>query len=229
MLATRKHPDQRWAVDALTEAIEAALDAKHPDELAKALDSLTPASNLHPRAADLHAGVLLWRVADFKHAEAMLSAFKDRRSDNLKRLHMQALVLNGNPDAAKKILADLPPQDDLGKRAALSGALARAIEYYIDNNELDSADEKWDDWQRRYPDSFWEGYSVVLKVRMLEGRYAPQAARIAEAFAKSVPDSPYAPQLLDRASRLLAKSDKTKSDAIRKLLKEKYPEDPLSQ
>ena len=94
---------------------------------------------------------------------------------------------------------------------------------------LDTAAEKWDDWQRRFPSSFLEGYSALLKTRILQGRNPPLAAKVAAAFAKSVPDSPYSPQLLDIASKLLAKSDKAQSDALRQLLQSKYPEDPLAQ
>lgn len=227
--ATARHDDPQWTVDALAEALERAIDKRHADELAGAMARLDAESNLQPKAADLHAELLLWYTADFKAAERMLATFKERGSNNLKRLHMQALLLSGEPAAAKRILAELPQQEDIGRRVALSGALARSIEYFIDNNELDAAADNWNDWQRRYPESFWEGYSVVLKVRMLEPSYPAAAARIAEAFARAVPDSAYSPQLLDRASDILAKSDEKKSEELRKLLKERYPEDPLSQ
>ena len=52
---------------------------------------------------------------------------------------------------------------------------------------------------------------------------------VASIIANAVPGSSYAPQLLDRASKLLASTDPAKSTALRKLLKERYPEDPLSQ
>jgi hypothetical protein len=75
-----------------------------------------------------------------------------------------------------------------------------------------------------------EGYSVLLRVRLMEIRKSPQAAaKVAEAFAAAVPHSSYAPSLLDYASRLLATINPEKSAALRKTLKEKYPEDPLSQ
>jgi hypothetical protein len=227
--ATRKHDDQQWTVDALVEAFELAVEKKQVEALAAAMANLPAQSNLHPKAADLHADLLLWYAADFKAAQQMLSAFKDRKSNNLKRLYMHALLLSGEVDAARRVLGELPQNEEIGRRVALSGALARSIEYFIDNDEPDAAAEQWDDWQRRYPESFWEGYSVLLKVRMLESRFPDAAARIAEAFARAVPDSPYAPQLLARASDLLAKSDANKSEALRKLLKERYPEDPLSQ
>ena len=227
--ATKKHVDQQWMIDGIDEAIDTLIKAKREKDLADALDKLPPDSNLHPKAADLHADVLLWRLADFKRAEAMLAKFKDRDSVNLKRLRMEALLLDGRVDEAKAVLAQLPAEAEVGKRVALSGALSRTIEYFIDNNELESAADSWNNWQRRFPESFWEGYSVVLKVRMMESKAPRAAARVAEAFAIAVPGSPYAPQLLDLASRILAKSDKPKSDSLRKLLKEKYPEDPLAQ
>jgi DNA polymerase III alpha subunit len=159
----------------------------------------------------------------------MLDKFRSRDSKNLKSLLMEALLLDGQVEEAKKVLALLPQEAEVGKRVALSGALARSVEYYIDNGEFEEAADQWDQWQRRFPDSFFEGYSALLKVRMMEKASPVAAAKVAEAFALAVPDSPYAPQLLDRASAILAKLDKSKSDALRKLLKEKYPEDPLSQ
>jgi hypothetical protein len=60
-------------------------------------------------------------------------------------------------------------------------------------------------------------------------KYPQAAAKLAEAFASAQPQSPYAPQLLDRASKLLVAVDPPKSQALRQLLKQKYPEDPLSQ
>jgi hypothetical protein len=88
----------------------------------------------------------------------------------------------------------------------------------------------WQRWQERYPEEFLEGYSVVLQARLMELEKVPEAAaRLCEAFAKAVPKSSYAPQLLDRASKLLATSNPAKSQALHALLKQKYPEDPLSQ
>jgi hypothetical protein len=55
------------------------------------------------------------------------------------------------------------------------------------------------------------------------------AAEIAADFASAVPESPYAPQLLDSASKLLIRSDPARSAQLRATLKSRYPEDPLSQ
>jgi hypothetical protein len=74
-----------------------------------------------------------------------------------------------------------------------------------------------------------EGYSLLLRVQLMEAKKAPAAARAAEAFATAVPGSSYSPILLDRASRLLEESDPDKSKSLRLLLQQRYPEDPLAQ
>ena len=229
LCSVKNHPNPQWAVDSMSEAIDAAEDADRDTDLAAALAKLPVDANVHPKAAAMSAEVLLWRLGDFKTAAAMLEPFMGRDSRNLKRLRAEALLLDGNPADARKILADLTDDGDPAKRVALTGALARSIEFYIDTHDLETADEKWDDWQRKFPSSFLEGYSALLKTRILQGRNPALAAKVGAAFAKAVPDSPYAPQLLDSASKLLAKSDKAQSDALRQLLQSKYPEDPLAQ
>lgn len=229
LCAVTKHPDQQWAVDAISDAIVTAEEKNQTSELAEALKALSPQSNLHPKAGTLYANVLLWRTADFKQAAAMLEPFMARDSNNLKRLRMTALLLDQRVDDARKILDQLPDEGDAPKKVALSGAMARSIEFFVEQSDLESAEEKWDEWQRRFPSTLFDGYAAMLKARMLQKRFPQQAAKTAEAFALALPTSAYAPQLLDFASRTLAKSDPSKSDALRKLLKEKYPEDPLSQ
>ncbi len=229
LCAVTKHPDQQWATDAINDAITTADEKNLNAELAAALSALPPQSNLHPKAATLYANVLLWRTTDFKQAAAMLEPFMARDSANLKRLRMTALLLDQHLDEARKLLDQLKDDDDGAKRVALSGAMARSIEFFIEQNDLETADEKWDEWQRRFPSTLFDGYAAMLKARMLQRRFPQQAAKVAEAFALALPTSPYAPQLLDFASKTLAKSDPAKSDALRKLLKQKYPEDPLAQ
>ena len=115
-------------------------------------------------------------------------------------------------------------------QAALSGAMAFSVEAYINSNQAEAGQEAWDQWQAKYPAEFLQGYGVVLETRLMVLRKEPDAAaRLAEAFAQAIPTSSYAPQLLDRASRLLGKSNPEKSKALRDLLKQRYPEDPLSQ
>ncbi len=224
-----RHPSPDHAYDAIVEAIETAEQNKKMPEVARALSQLPAQSNLLPKAADLQANILLWRVGDFKLAAETLQKLSANDSRNVKRLQMQACLLNGQIEDAKKLLKSIPDDPEQAKKTALSGAYARSVEYYIKSRELESAEESWEDWQRRFPDSFWEGYSMVLKVRILESDYPQIAAKAAEAFALAVPDSAYAPELLDRASKLLLAADPEKSKSLRRMLKEKYPEDPLSQ
>jgi hypothetical protein len=88
----------------------------------------------------------------------------------------------------------------------------------------------WESWMRHYPTAFLEGYAVLLRTKLMEARKNPRAAAlVAEAFRDGGPKSSYAPQLLDRASKLLERIDSRKSESLRVELKEKYPEDPLAQ
>jgi hypothetical protein len=138
--------------------------------------------------------------------------------------------LSGKPDEARKIFEKQMSSVSASRKAALSGAAARSVEFFITTNDVESGEEAWDKWQARFPTDFLEGYSVMLRTRLMELRKRPDAAaKVAEAFAAAVPLSPYAPQLLDRASKLLVAADPPKSQALRQLLKQKYPEDPLSQ
>jgi hypothetical protein len=125
-------------------------------------------------------------------------------------------LANGKADDVEKLWQNVPDHSDLQPRAR--------------ERDWQSGQEAWEDWQQQFPADFLEGYSVMLQSKLMELKNAPAAAaKVAEAFALAEPTSSYAPQLLDRASKLLAKTDPAKSAALHKLLKEKYPEDPLSQ
>jgi len=226
--------DAKEAVAAFEALRDATRDLSAHDRTGAALelwDRVGPRSPLQPRAAKHHARLLMWLAADFPRALKVLEPYyKDKPDDETRRLYAQALVLNKRVDEAAKILAALPIHGPADQAAARSGALARTIEFYITDNDWETGEEWWERWQERYPADFLEGYSVVLQSRLLALRQAPvAAARVAEAFALAVPQSSYAPQLLDRASKLLARTDPAKSKALREMLKQKYPEDPLSQ
>jgi hypothetical protein len=224
------HPAVGPALEALEEATQAAEKVGRSADMASVLEKASPSSDLQPNAAEDLARLLLWRVGDFPRAVRALSPFSGSNDADLKTLYAQALVLAQKADEGRKILVGLPVTGDPSRRAALSGAQARTIEFYIKQRDAEAGEKAWMKWQKLYPADFLEGYSVVLQTRLMELQNVPAAAaKVAEAFANAVPTSSYAPQLLDRASKLLAKSDAGHSAELRKMLKERYPEDPLSQ
>jgi len=153
-----------------------------------------------------------------------------RDAQRLRRLFGQAMILSGKPAEGRKILEGLGSQSLANRQVVISGAYARSIEHYISEGDFESGEEVWERWQARYPSDFLEGYSVLLRVKLIELRKSPEvAARVAEAFASHVPDSSYAPSLLHKAMTLTAKSDPQRSQALRDRLKKRYPEDPLAQ
>jgi PKD repeat protein len=225
-----RHPDLNAALFALRDATESAEKNGKSADMASVLEKAPPISDLQPRAVLELARLLVWRIGDFVHAVQVLQPYVAQGDADLKRVYGQALVLSGKPDEGRKILGQVAPTGNPTRQAALSGAQARTIEFYITQKDPESGEKAWQKWQQLYPDDFLEGYSAVLQTRLMELQNVPQAAaKVAEAFANAVPASSYAPQLLDRASKLVATSDPGKSDALHKLLKDRYPEDPLSQ
>lgn len=218
-------------VDPLRELTK-ALTARGKSEAALALWEALPAdSPAWTSAAPHYAYLLLWQAADFAKAKKILQPLIKPDSDNaLRRLYAHALVLSGQAEEGTKILESMPIAGPPGRQAVISGAQARTIEYYLTEGDWETGQEVWDRWQAQYPADFLEGYSVLLRSRLIERQGVPQAAaRVAEAFSLAVPTSTYTPTLLDHASKLLAKSDPARSRALRQLLRQKYPEDPLAQ
>ncbi|WP_206290301.1 PKD domain-containing protein [Humisphaera borealis] len=227
--AARVPADAGQVMTALTEAADAAVEAGRLPDAVK-LWRLTPADSLlQPGPAKALALLQLWRQGDADGAAKTLAQLPMDDPD-LKRALGQALVLSGKRAEGAKLLESLPMEDDPARRAAISGASARTVEFYIATKDADAGENAWAVWQQRLPTDFLQGHAVMLKVRLLELRKSnAAAANIAEAFARAVPDSPYSPPLLDRASRLIGEADLARSLSLRKLLKERYPEDPLSQ
>ncbi len=218
------------ALRVLREVDHELLKAGKVDAAVAMWKKVAPDSPLQPQAAIRLAEDLLWRRGDFEQAVAVLQPFASRRDPQLQRLYAQALILNQSAAEGGKILRDLPVRGRPELESVMSGAAARNVEYSITEGDWEAGEERWEKWQSQYPADFLGGYSVLLRARLIEIRKMPQvAARVAEAFAKAVPTSSYAPRLLDLASKLLAGSDPDKSAALRRTLKERYPEDPLSQ
>jgi PKD repeat protein len=233
MAAEPTHPDPAGATAALAEATQQLLTRGRAADAVKLWSAVPEKSDLQPAAARQLASLLMWRVGDFARAVKVLEPFVAAGDASYKRMHAQAVLLGGKADEGRKLLRqldDATPPVAPAQRAALSGASARTIEFYITEGDWEAGEAAWEAWSDRFPADFLEGYSVLLRARLMELNKAPAAAaKLGEAFAEAVPGSSYAPQLLDRASKLLAQADPKKSEALRAALKERYPEDPLSQ
>ncbi len=230
LAGAKVHPDKTHAIAALAETVKLALGANKTQEVAALFDAVPVDSDINPDAACQAADFLLWRMGDFDHTIKRLEPLKSTHDPRLLSRYAQALLLAQKSDEARKIFDAIPTPGQPVKQAAISGASARTIEFFIRDNDAESGEEAWEQWQTRTPTDFLEGYSLLLRVRLMELRKLDSAAaKVAEAFANAVPTSSYSPKLLDEASRLLKTSDATKSAALHELLKKRYPEDPLSQ
>jgi PKD repeat protein len=230
--AEKTHIDSVWAVDVLKQETVNLIGGAQSDRILAIWDSVPMDSTLQPQAAMYESQLLLWWRGDFEKALARLEplATSRPRNGNLQRQYAQALLLNGKLEQARRILTGLPVSGEARRQVAMSGAMARSIEAFIAEGDWQSGEDAWETWQTRFPATYLEGYSALLQVRLMELKPLPAAAaKIAQAFAMSVPQSPYSPQLLDRASKLLATLDSAKSKELRQTLKQRYPEDPLSQ
>lgn len=219
-----EHPDRAAAL-----AVLSTVPADAAQRL-KLWEAVGANSSLQPTAARELAEMLLWSAGDFPRAVKVLTPFEGK-GEPIDRVRLgQALVLAGAVERGKKILDGFQSDEPPARRVAVSGAMARTIEAFVEDKDWESGDESWDDWMTRYPADFLAGYAVWLKVRLIETRGdAASAAKLAEAFVTAVPTSSYAPRLLDHAAKLFEQVDAAKSAELRKRLKEKYPEDPLSQ
>ncbi|HEX4123932.1 MAG TPA: PKD domain-containing protein [Tepidisphaeraceae bacterium] len=230
LAALPNHRDSNEAMRALQDVTRVALSHGKADVVEALWRSVPDSSDLQPRARAQLAQLLLWRSADFDAVVHLLAPYAQGGDAKLRRIYGEALVLDQKPDQGAKELKVIPAAVIGARAPAVSGALARTIEFYIRTGDWESGQDAWEDWQQQFPADFLEGYSVMLQTRLMELKGAsPAAAKVAEAFALAEPTSSYAPQLLDRASKLLAKTDPAKSAALHQLLKQKYPEDPLSQ
>lgn len=230
LAALPKHAAPLVCFAALSDASKSAVAQGRTDGALKFWSAVTPESDLQPSAAGAYGWLLLWEAPDFDKAVKALAPFASREESTLRRLYGDALVLDQHAEQGRKLLQSLPVTEDPLRQAARSGAMARTVEYYIAEKDAEAGEVRWDQWQELFPADFLEGYSILLRTRLMEvkGNNAA-AAKVAEAFATAVPASSYAPQLLHRASKLLEPTDPTRAAALLKLLKERYPEDPLAQ
>jgi len=223
-----RHGDSNLAYASLLDITQDA--DVDPADIAQFWSKVPPQSDLQPRAVKLLSDEMLWTTADFAAARNALEPFINGKDPGIARRYAQATLLLGNVDEAKKIFEQQTADDTTGRAAAMSGAMARTVEYFITEANARAGEDAWEVWQSRFPADFLEGYSVLLRVKLMNIAGHPAAAsKVAEAFARAVPHSSYAPSLLDKASKLIVKIDPAESAALRAMLKERYPEDPLSQ
>jgi len=117
-----------------------------------------------------------------------------------------------------------------GKRAIRRGDFARHVEDFLRRRQYSYAAEYLDRWESAMPADRLEGYSTLLRVRLLTARKDHEAAaREAMVLVNINPASNYAAELLMLAAEnyaALKLSDKSKA-ALRRIV-EKYPESPLA-
>jgi len=118
-----------------------------------------------------------------------------------------------------------------GRTPIKKGDHARYVEDYLRRNLLDDAQRRLDAWERSFPADKLEGYSTLMRVRLLLARreYAAAVAE-AEVLVRVNPGSNYGAELLLKASEAYRKLGKVaEATAALKLIVSKYPESPLSQ
>lgn len=226
-----KHPRINDALAALDHFTDTQMQSHQVQAALTPWQDVPPTSNLQPFAAIKLAELYLWQLGDAARAVAVLDPLTAHKNEPaLQRIYGQALILAQRAVDGQKILREVKSTSKEDHQAVLSGALARTIEYYLSIKDPESGEQQWQRWQESYPADFLEGYSLFLRVQLMamRGNNAP-AAQIAADFATAIPDSAYAPRLLDFAWRQLQPTDPQKSRQLHELLKQKYPEDPLAQ
>lgn len=118
---------------------------------------------------------------------------------------------------------------DAKQRAVRTGHLARVIEEMLRQNELESAEENLNTWEWERPPDRLEGYSTVLRARLLIRRsdFAGAAEHLSALVAVN-PRSLYAPEALSLLADCLqaqGKFDDARA-ALQRILVE-YPESPM--
>lgn len=226
LLAAASHASPERSAEALDVAIASLLSQKKLDAVVRSLEVVNAKSNLLGAIAERGADLMLWRVGDFRRAEQLLRSWSRGNDRDVKLLLGEALLLSGRGDEARKLIEQLQERDPPAKRVAISGAMARTVEFFVDQKDRAAGEAEWRRWMRRFPQDLLDGYAVLLRVRLVEPEFPSAAARVAESFARSMPDSAYAPQLLARAMRIQRTLDATKAAELKAWLKERYPESP---
>lgn len=143
-----------------------------------------------------------------------------------------ALLAKGDLENARKAYeqAGLGPEAASAKLPVLRGDYARQVEAYLAQNDLESAQDRLDAWENCIPADKLEGYTALLRCRLLEALKQPAAsARAAMRLVEANPGSAYAPQLLMMAAdNFKASAQAPKARAALERLADHYPESPLA-
>lgn len=226
LLSQRQHANVERSAESLRESVSRLVAERRLDDLKHAFEAIPERSNLSGVIGSLVADVCVWRMGDFATASRLLRRLAGAGDRDLQLALAQAMLFDGQVGEASKILDRLAERDPPAKRVAISGAMARNVEFFVEQQDREAGEAEWQRWMRRFPNDLLEGYSVLLRVRLIERDDPATAARVAEAFVSAVPRSAYAPQLLDRAGSLLEKTDPPRADELRRRLRELYPEAP---
>ena len=112
--------------------------------------------------------------------------------------------LRGNYQKARDLYQQAgPARAVIGKSVIITkGDFARHVEAYVKSSEFAWAEQYLDKWEDAYPTDKLEGYSTLLRVRLLEAhRKHAEAAAEAETLADVNPASNYAAELLMHAAK----------------------------
>lgn len=229
LVARPEHPNRSTAMKAISELRDELRNRNQSGRLRKVFAASSAKSDLEPALTTEHAQWLIYDLGEFAEALTVISP-QGNSDDAARRAFGQALILNGQFDKGRQILEALPVQASVKKGPAMSGAMARSTEFYVEDKDAFGGEQAWDKWMMTFPADFLDGNAALMRARLFDIRgNAALAARFAEAYANGNRQSAYAPKLLDLSSRLLAKSDPERSRQLRELLRTRYPEDPLSQ
>ncbi len=142
-----------------------------------------------------------------------------------------ARLARGNLDQARAAYIQAGIMDDNAKsrQAIVKGDFARQAEDYIRRKDYTAAREILDKWENTLPGDKAEGFSTLLRCKMLLARKKyDAAASTAETLVNANPGSNYAPELLMQAAEAYGELKETnKANLCFEKIIENYRESPL--
>lgn len=132
--------------------------------------------------------------------------------------------------AAYKKAGSLLPENFKGGEALARGNYARHVEAYLAERNVRDAEDFLDEWERAIPTDKLEGYSTLMRVRLLQiGKKDARAAAEAETLVRVNPTSNYGARLLLLAAESYSRLGQRQkvADTLKRIV-EMYPESPLA-